>query len=145
MIDLYLPIDPAELPSAQQKGVMIQYGHPVFYEKAKVKKARSLILTTLLNLHNGERLACDAYSVTIEYVYRPKTLRKRDYGKRKTTRPDIDNLTKLVLDAITDSHIAFLDDGAVSTLILRKRNAKEFEEAFVHITIEEDVDEFELV
>lgn len=137
-LELYLPIDPADIPSAQQKGAMVRNGRIMFYEKSKVKTARKLITSTLLDLADGQRCEHSAYCVTIVYVYRPSTIKRKQFGMPKTTRPDIDNVTKLMLDAISDSHIAWADDGAVSTLVLRKRYAHSDEEAFVYIRIEEE-------
>lgn len=136
-LELFLPIDPAELPTAQQKGVKVINGRVMFFETSRVKAARKLIMQSVLDACKDNRLFdCDAYQVTIVYVYRPATIRRRDYGMPKVTRPDVDNLTKLVLDAISDSHIAWDDDGAVSSLALRKRYAYEDEEAFIYVLIE---------
>lgn len=137
-LEIFLPLDPQGLPTAQQKGAMFKGGHIVFYEKSKVKSARNAIVGLLLANFDGEVVEHDAYSVTILYVYRPASIRKRDYGQPKITRPDVDNLTKLVLDAISDSHIAWKDDGQVSTLILRKRYAHADEEPYIYILIEQD-------
>lgn len=137
-LELFLPVDPADLPTAQQKGAMYRNGHIVFYEKSKVKTARKRVVDLLLELSNGSTVEHNAYSVTIVYVYRPASIRKKDFGQPKITRPDVDNLTKLILDSISDSHIAWNDDGQVSTLILRKRYAHADEEPFVYILIEQD-------
>jgi Holliday junction resolvase RusA-like endonuclease len=139
MMELYLPIDPADIPSAQQKGVMVRYGRVMFYEKSNVTKARNALINALKNCSNGETINClPAYSCLIVYVYKPKTLKRKDFGKPKTTRPDVDNITKLVLDAITDSHIAWMDDGQVTTLAMRKRYAEDDEAPFVYINIDAD-------
>lgn len=142
-LELYLPLDPADIPSAQQKGAMVRNGRIMFFEKSKVKQARQLITSTLLNLAGDQRCEHSAYCATILYVFRPKTLTKKMMGKPKTTRPDLDNLSKIVLDAITDSHIAWSDDNQVSTLVLGQRWAKKDEEAFVYILIKEDAQEYE--
>lgn len=136
-LELFLPIDPADLPTAQQKGAKVINGRVMFFETSRVKSARKLIMQSVLDASKGNRLFdCEAYQVSIVYVYRPATIRRRDFGMPKVTRPDVDNLTKLVLDAISDAHIAWADDGAVSTLSLRKRYAYEDEEAFIYVLIE---------
>lgn len=139
MFELFLPIDPADIPSAQQKGAMVRNGRIFFYEKTKVRQARQAIVRALLSCSNGERIhKLPAYGVLIEYVYRPKTLKKSEQGKAKTTRPDLDNISKIVLDAITDSHIAWEDDSQASTVGYKKRFAEEGEEAHTHIIFAED-------
>lgn len=137
-LELFLPVDPVDLPSAQQKGAMIRHGHIMFYETSRVKTARKRLVELLITAAKGETFTAPAYQVTIVYVYRPVTIRKRDFGMPKVTRPDVDNLTKLVLDAISDSHIAWQDDGAVSTLCLRKRYAYGDENPFVYVLIERE-------
>lgn len=136
-LELYLPIDPAELPTAQQKGAKVVGRRVMFFETSRVKSARKLIMASVLDACKGNRLFdWVAYQVTIVYVYRPATILRRDFGMPKVTRPDVDNLTKLVLDAISDAHIAWADDGAVSSLALKKRYAYEDEEAFIYVLIE---------
>lgn len=48
--------------------------------------------------------------------------RPKSHGKKVTFpdhRPDIDKLARAVLDALT--HVCFVDDGQILTLVLRKR------------------------
>lgn len=137
-IEYFMPLDPQGLPTAQQKGAIYRNGRIMFYEKSKVKSARAEIVHLLLEKFAMHTLDFDAYNVTMVYVYRPASIRKKDFGRPKTTRPDVDNLTKLILDAISDSHIAWKDDGQVSTLLLRKRYADCDEEPYIYIRIEED-------
>jgi Holliday junction resolvase RusA-like endonuclease len=134
MLELFLPIDPADIPSAQQKGAMVRNGRIMFYEKTRVKQARQAIVQALLTCSNGQRINnLTAYGVLIEYVYKPKTLKRSEQGTDKVTRPDLDNISKIMLDAITDSHIAWEDDSQASTIVYRKRFAEEGEEAHTHI------------
>lgn len=76
------------------------------------------------------------WSVAIEYVYDPRTTPKKLSGLPKVTRPDLDNLTKLVLDALTESMMAFADDGQVAVLQVRKRHAWADEPAHVQLAFE---------
>lgn len=63
------------------------------------------------------------WSVAIEYVYDLKTTPKKLGGFPKATRPDLDNLTKLVLDAMVEARCFFRDDGQVVSLATLKRHA----------------------
>ena len=150
-VQLTLPIDPATLPTAQQKGVT-RAG--LVYTKARVRQAKRLLVEALreeaacardlLEMEYGT-LAVRRYhsaregapwSVAIEYVYSLKTAPKRMGGLPKATRPDLDNLTKLVLDALTESGVAFADDGQVAILQVRKRHARAGEDAHVRLVFE---------
>lgn len=146
---LDLDIDPASLPTAQQKGIT-RDGR--VYTKAKVLRAKKRLVTALRDAVLGGRSDrcvaafdglpedvrdCAPWSVAIEYVYSLRTTPKRSYGLPKPTRPDLDNLTKLVLDAMTESGCFFADDAQVVSLATLKRHAHvELEPAEpAHITV----------
>ncbi len=136
---LDLDIDPAALPTAQQKGIT-RDGR--VYTKAKVVRAKRRLTEALVFAAAQARDAIEAvygtravrriweardnggpWSVAIEYVYDLKTTPKRLGGLPKSTRPDLDNLTKLVLDALTESGCFFADDAQVVSLATLKRHA----------------------
>lgn len=132
---LDLDIDPASLPTAQQKGVT-RDGR--VYTKSKVLRAKKRLVTALRDAVLGGRFDrcvaafdglpedvrdCAPWSVAIEYVYSLRTTPRRVSGFPKLTRPDLDNLTKLVLDAMTESGCFFVDDAQVVTLATLKRHA----------------------
>lgn len=136
---LTLKIDPAELPTAQQKGVRVVRGRPMFFEKSEVTKARARLIEALLEADTGERpKPCDAWGVFITYFYKPKSMKMEQAGLPKSTRPDVDNLTKLVLDAITDAGIAWDDDAQATTVCASKRYAYIGEPAHVVVMLVPD-------
>lgn len=139
-----LKVDPATLPTAQQKGVT-RDGR--VYTKTKVARAKQRLVAELrlaAARHCGvsfNGLLEDVrdgvpWSVAIEFVYALKSTPKRNFGLPKATRPDLDNLTKLVLDALTESGVAFADDGQVAILQVRKRHARAGEDAHVRLVFE---------
>ena len=138
-MDIFLPIDPADIPSAQHKGATGRRGRVIIYTKHEIKGFRKYLKEAIITSSNGETLVAPAYCLGIEYVWRTASMKKSEYGQPRTKRPDLDNLTKLLQDAITDSQIAWQDDSAVSTTIQRKRWANVDEEAHVHIIITEDL------
>lgn len=143
---LTLPIDPASLPTAQQKGVT-RDGR--VYTKAKVLKAHRRLVWLLREAFFGERCvhtvaefdaarpgACVPWHCTIVFVYPTGRRPHRFEGKHKATRPDVDNVAKLVLDAITDACVAWVDDGQVASLYLCKRFSGDDEPPHIEIQLE---------
>lgn len=136
---LDLDIDPATLPTAQQKGIT-RDGR--VYTKAKVLRAKRRLVEALVEAAYRARNRIEVesgtlavrriweardsgapWSVAIEYVYDLKSTPKRMGGLPKATRPDLDNLTKLVLDAMVEAGCFFEDDGQVVSLATLKRHA----------------------
>lgn len=138
MTELLLQVDPAALSTAQQKGV--DFYRRRVYTKAPVRKSHKLLLVAMLQEARllGIKPYCGpatAWRVCVEYIYRPRTLRRKDFGAHKTTRPDLDNLTKSVLDALTESGLAFSDDSQVAALEMSKRYAWGFDRApYIRLT-----------
>lgn len=107
--------------TAQQKGI----SRGRFYTKPEVTRARYWFYGHFMKwakqiketYPNIEDLP---YFVHIAYFYKIKSPKKL-WGKYKITRPDIDNQTKLILDAITDTKLFWKDDGQVVKLHLTKR------------------------
>ena len=141
---LDLPIDPASLPTAQQKGVT-RDGH--VYTKAKVLKAHRRLVWLLREAFHA-KADCYGYPnlayvrgtqrpwlCSIAFVYPTGHRPHRFEGTFKTTRPDVDNLAKLVLDAVTDACVAWPDDGQVAELRLVKRFAPEGEAPHIALVL----------
>ena len=132
-----LMIDPDELPTAQQKGVT-RYGQ--VYTKRKVWTAKQRLIAELLRVSGMEEKVrkpdwASAWSVEATFVY-VRSVPNRQMGGPKRTRPDVDNLAKLLLDAVSASAIAFKDDGQVADLFLHKRFARKGEQAHIELEME---------
>lgn len=139
---LDLDIDPTELPTAQQKGVT-RDGR--VYTKPEIRRAKGRLLALLADgtrfgrprWPEEARLA-GPWACTIELVYAFKSTRRADRGRPKATRPDLDNLAKLILDALTASGLFWADDGQVAELAIRKRfaraSAPDFEGAHILVS-----------
>lgn len=148
-LNLYLDLNPADICTAQQKGVRIICGHPAFYTKPQVVKSNELIRRALVKaLHNAgvktrvsvghsattgkcwnaEVVASpikkpQPVAVSIIYYFpfpsgASKATREKGFVPM-TERPDLDNLTKSVLDMMTDCRL-WDDDAQVTELTLAK-------------------------
>lgn len=127
MTELILQVDPATLSTAQQKGV--DFFRRRVYTKAAVRKSHNILLTAMRYEALRQGLLhyegpATAWRVKVEYIYRPAALRKKDLNTPKITRPDLDNLTKSVLDALTETRLAFADDSQVAAIEMSKRFVK---------------------
>ena len=78
-----------------------------------------------------------AVSLSIDFDYFTPTKKRR--GKWKTTRPDCDNLVKILIDCMTKLGF-WLDDAQVARLVVNKRYA-EGEQAQMVISWREAVDD----
>ena len=146
-IRLNIPISPADICTAQQKGERIVGGKWIqHYTKPEVKRSKAIIRHEILNQLLEEGISCvrkfkridgllkpidclrDPLSsgdtpvmLCLHYVYRNSTLPKRDEGKHpyRVKRPDLDNLTKSVMDCLTDMEF-WADDSCVAKLFVSK-------------------------
>ena len=90
----------------------------------KTVNFESLVALFAADQFVGEPYGRDvALTITIDaYHKRPKRLcrRKDPTGRiKKTSRPDVDNLGKSILDGLQNAGI-FVDDAQIQTLIIRK-------------------------
>lgn len=123
-VRLVLGIDCYMLPTAQQKGAFVgKDGRVHFFTKSKVAKSEKALVKALsvYAIHFAE-WGNAPISLSIDYCFPfTKSASKKeliDYSYH-TTRPDVDNLTKSVLDSMTQSNF-WTDDSLISELHLRK-------------------------
>ena len=104
----YLHFDTMPTTTAQQKGVRIVKGKPMFYERAEVKTARQMF-TLELKPHAPEKPSDKPIKLTVWFAFDTKN--KKLWGQYKPTRPDTDNSLKLLKDCM--SGLFFKDDSQV--------------------------------
>lgn len=100
----------------QQKQVTIKNGKPVFYEPDELKAARSKLMAYL-----GQHVPENKYTGPVRLITKwcfPITGKHTD-GEYKYTRPDTDNLQKLLKDCMTDCGY-WKDDALVVSEITEK-------------------------
>lgn len=117
--DAFLYVNPAELSTAQQKGV--DFKRRRVYTKPQVRRSQQLVMAALSGLHLSEieKMSGPVW-LTIRFVYPLGTKPKRYAGEPKVTRPDLDNLGKVVIDAIAADGRFFDDDAQIARLSLEK-------------------------
>ena len=118
-ISFFLPMKPPTV-THQQKDLAVVKGKPVVYEPAELKAARSKLMA-----HLGQHAPLvplqGAIRLGVKWCF-PITGKHED-GQWKTTKPDTDNLQKMLKDCMTDLGY-WKDDAQVASEIVEKFWAK---------------------
>lgn len=112
--EFFMPMIPPT-KTHQQKQVRVVRGKPIFYEPAELKEVRSKLMAHLAQ-HVPEEKYTGAVRLTTKWLF-PRG--KRPHGTYKTTRPDTDNMIKLLKDCMTDVGF-WRDDSLVASEITEK-------------------------
>ena len=114
MIEFFMPMIPPTV-TAQMHRVTVRNGRPVFYDPPQVKDAKDKFIAALYKhcpqvpYHEGVRLI-------VKWLF-PKG--KHQNGEYRTTKPDTDNLQKLLKDCMTLCGF-WQDDALVASEIVEK-------------------------
>ena len=114
MTEFFLNINPPRV-THQQKKVAIKNGKFIFYNPERLENAKELF-NALLYQHKPPNKYTKAVELLVKWCF-PKG-RHKD-GTYKTTRPDTDNLQKLLKDCMTDCGY-WTDDALVAREIAEK-------------------------
>lgn len=128
-LEFFVPMIPPTV-THQEKQVRVVKGKPVFYEPAELKTAR-----VKLRDHIGKHAPTEATDSPVRLLVKwmfPTNGRRRS-GVYKATRPDTDNLQKLLKDVMTDLGF-WTDDARVASEIAEKFWA---DPAGIYIAVEE--------
>ena len=95
MLDFFLDIEPPTV-TAQEHKVRVVHGKPMFYDTAKLKAARNTF-ESLLRKHRPASPLEGPVALIVDWYFATKTHKEGTY---RVTRPDTDNLQKLLKDCI---------------------------------------------
>lgn len=119
-LEFFMPMDPPTVTHQHQQ-VAVRKGKPVFYEPDRLKAAR-IQLTAALHPYIPLEPLTGPLRLICKWCFPLNTKHKID-GEYKITRPDTDNLQKLLKDVMTD--VGFWEDDAqVASEIAEKFYAK---------------------
>ncbi len=127
--EFFIAIKPPTV-THQEKQVSVVKGKPVFYEPPEVKAARAM-LTAHLGKYIPKKKYTGAVRLVTKWCFPIKG--KHIDGEWKTSKPDTDNLQKLLKDCMTDVGY-WKDDAQVTSEIAEKFWA---ERPGIYIKIEE--------
>ena len=115
MISFFMPMIPPTVTHQQHK-VTMRGGKPIFYEPQELKDARAKLLAHLAK-HTPSEPFTGAVRLVAKWLF-PADGKHSD-GTYKTTKPDTDNLQKLLKDCMTDLGY-WTDDALVASEIIEK-------------------------
>lgn len=92
----------------QEKRVAVRGGKPVVYEDDRLKDARAK-LTAHLMQHKPEQPMAGALMLRVQWLFLDQD-KRHAHGELRTTKPDTDNLQKLLKDCMT--HVGYWRDDA---------------------------------
>ena len=114
-MEFFLDIKPPTV-TAQEHKVTVRKGKPMFYDTQKLKQARFLF-ESLLRRHSPDSPFDGPVALSVDWWFATKTHKE---GAYRITRPDTDNLQKLLKDTMTSSGF-WHDDAQVSDEHVTKR------------------------
>lgn len=114
-ISFFMPMQPPTC-THQEKKVHVVNGKPVHYEPPELKAAREK-----LRAHLGRHIPDERFSgpvrLTTWWCFPIKGKHKN--GDYRTSKPDTDNLVKLLKDVMTELHF-WTDDAQVASEVIEK-------------------------
>lgn len=116
MIEFFMPMAKVPTTTHQQKQVTVKNGKPVFYEPPDLVAARAK-----LTAHLGPNTPTKKFTGPVRLIAKwcfPLSGKHKD-GEWKSTKPDTDNLQKLLKDCMTDLGF-WKDDALVASEIAEK-------------------------
>ena len=112
--EFFMPMDPPTI-THQEKRVKVVNGKPVFYEPADLKAARAKLIGHLAK-HTPDKIYHGGVRLITKWCF-PKG--KHLDGEYRITKPDTDNLQKLLKDCMTLCRF-WEDDAQVASEIVEK-------------------------
>lgn len=118
MLNFFLAM---KIPSvtAQVKRCRVIHGKPIFFDGARIKAARQEFMLRLAGHKPREPIPKDTpISLFVRFTYR--ATKQHPEFSWKTTRPDTDNMIKLLKDCMTQAGF-WQDDSQVASEHIEKR------------------------
>ena len=115
--------------TAQEHNVTVRNGKPIFYDPPELKDAREKLTAHLTKCTPAQPLECGV-RLTVKWLF-PRG--KHEDGEYRVTKPDTDNLNKLLKDCMTRLRF-WRDDALVASEIIEKFWA---ERPGIYVRIEE--------
>lgn len=109
-VKFFLPMIPPTV-THQEKAVRVVKGKPQFYEPSRLKAARQKLLAAVAQ-HRPETPATGPVNLVVTWCFPLDRAGRHKHGDPKVTKPDTDNLQKLLKDCMTEAGF-WKDDAQV--------------------------------
>jgi Holliday junction resolvase RusA-like endonuclease len=116
MTEFFMPMIPPTV-TAQEHEVTVRKGKPAFYDPPELKDARAK-LSAALAQHRPDKPYTVGVQLVVKWLF-PIRGKCHKHGDYKTTRPDTDNLQKMLKDCMTKCGF-WKDDALVASEICEK-------------------------
>lgn len=116
MIDFFIAVNPPTV-TAQERRVKMVNGRPHFYDSERIKDAKELLTSHLIK-HKPDISLSGAVRLTVTWCF-PIGKTGHQSGEAKITKPDTDNLQKMLKDCMTKCGY-WHDDAQVAQEIVTK-------------------------
>ena len=116
MIEFFMPMERVPTVTHQEKKVRVVAGRPRFYEPAELRAARAGLRASL-HPHRPAAPLQGPLRMVAKWCFAPGAGHRA--GSWRTTRPDTDNLDKLLKDCMTAEGF-WQDDAQVASEICEK-------------------------
>lgn len=113
--EFFMKMDKVPTVTAQERRVAVVKGRPIFYDSQKIKSAKDLIILNLKQHRPIKPYECGV-RLRVSWLF-PKG-RHKD-GEYRITKPDTDNLQKMLKDCMTKCGF-WKDDALVASEICEK-------------------------
>lgn len=113
--EFFMPMVPPTV-THQEKKITVKSGKPQFYEDDNLKAARAKLMA-----HLGKHVPAEKYTGAVRLITKwcfPVTGKHKN-GEYKTTKPDTDNMVKMLKDVMTNLGY-WTDDALVASEITEK-------------------------
>ncbi len=127
-LEFFMPMAKVPTCTHQEKQVRILNGKPIFYEPSELKEARAKLMA-YLGKYAPKKKMSGPIQLHVKWCF-PITGRHRN-GEYKITKPDTDNLQKLLKDVMTILH--FWNDDAQVVLEIVEKFYAEVPGIWIHV------------
>ena len=114
--EVFLPMEKIPTVTHQQKDIKVINGKPVVYEPADLKEARAMYLAKLASVRPEAPLD-GPLSLVVKFCFASGWRHKA--GQWKISKPDTDNMVKLLKDCMTAAKY-WADDAQVAQEVVEK-------------------------
>ena len=116
MLEFFMAMDPPTATS-QEHQVMAKNGKPIFYNPDRVKAAKAKLIAHL-GKHVPDKKLDGPIELVTKWCFRSRN-KQQHHGDYRITKPDTDNLQKLLKDCMTECGY-WKDDAQVCREITEK-------------------------